>query len=369
MESRFGHDFSQIRVHADETAAEAAHALHANAFATGKDIVFGQGRYAPGTSEGRRLLAHELIHSVQQGAAGKHVTGTIQRDKSTDDQVKSVISPTVTMRETALEEVEGQLAKRLEKRRNEIEALLEQIGPEPKTKAAKKKAEALKTDLAKDLKTILGKPDHSSVSTGLRKDIIESAKHVGSQKLKLKGAKEQWSKYDPIFAGKKVAEAQKAGGLSAAELKALVAQESRDLTENDASGNIAGIAQLGEAEEKRAGGAKGDRKIPEKAIPLAAKLLSLYGADLDKGLSAKPTGEERKKFIMGAYNGGVALIITAQEEAIRMKRSGTTWETLIQGGDRSPLFEAIKEHYASEKWTSKYNEVTEYVEKIYARLQ
>lgn len=66
MESRFGHDFSQVRVHTDAKAAESAQAVNAFAFTLGKDVVFGEGQYAPGTSEGRRLLSHELTHTIQQ---------------------------------------------------------------------------------------------------------------------------------------------------------------------------------------------------------------------------------------------------------------------------------------------------------------
>jgi len=71
MEPRFGHDFSRVRVHADASAAEAAHGVNAQAFTVGNDIVFGAGRYHPSTSQGKLLLAHELTHVVQQsGAAG-----------------------------------------------------------------------------------------------------------------------------------------------------------------------------------------------------------------------------------------------------------------------------------------------------------
>jgi uncharacterized protein DUF4157 len=71
MESGFGHDFSHVRVHADESAAASAKALNAKAFAFGHDIVFGRNRYQPGSSDGRRLLAHELAHVVQQtGSSG-----------------------------------------------------------------------------------------------------------------------------------------------------------------------------------------------------------------------------------------------------------------------------------------------------------
>jgi len=68
FEPRFGFDFSAVRVHADERAADAADAINAQAFTVGPDIHFAQGRFEPGTSSGDRLIAHELTHVVQQGA-------------------------------------------------------------------------------------------------------------------------------------------------------------------------------------------------------------------------------------------------------------------------------------------------------------
>jgi hypothetical protein len=67
FEGRFGHDFSQVRVHTDARAAESARAVNALAYTVGRDVVFGAGQYAPESSEGRRLLAHELVHVEQQG--------------------------------------------------------------------------------------------------------------------------------------------------------------------------------------------------------------------------------------------------------------------------------------------------------------
>lgn len=66
METRFGHDFSQVRVHSDEESAATTRAYGALAYTTGPDIVFGPGQYRPGTASGRRLLTHELAHVVQQ---------------------------------------------------------------------------------------------------------------------------------------------------------------------------------------------------------------------------------------------------------------------------------------------------------------
>jgi hypothetical protein len=65
FEPRFGHDFSQVRVHVDSDAAESALAVHAHAYTVGSDIVFGAGQFEPGTREGQQLIAHELSHVVQ----------------------------------------------------------------------------------------------------------------------------------------------------------------------------------------------------------------------------------------------------------------------------------------------------------------
>lgn len=76
----FGQDFSRIRVHADDRADTAARALGAAAFATGGHIHFARGRYAPGTTAGRHLLAHELAHVVQQrGATGTSTVTAVSR--------------------------------------------------------------------------------------------------------------------------------------------------------------------------------------------------------------------------------------------------------------------------------------------------
>ena len=67
MEPRLGHDFSHVRVHADAEAAASARAVGALAYTVGPNIVFDHGRYDPASAHGRRLLAHELVHVVQQG--------------------------------------------------------------------------------------------------------------------------------------------------------------------------------------------------------------------------------------------------------------------------------------------------------------
>jgi Domain of unknown function (DUF4157) len=69
FEPRFGHEFSRVRVHKDSQADSLARSLCARAFTFGRDIFFRSGEFEPGTSHGRRLLAHELTHTIQQHPA------------------------------------------------------------------------------------------------------------------------------------------------------------------------------------------------------------------------------------------------------------------------------------------------------------
>ncbi len=66
MESRFGYDFGKVKVHTDSQAGKIARDLNAEAFTVGRDIYFGSGRYNPASTEGKRLLVHELTHVIQQ---------------------------------------------------------------------------------------------------------------------------------------------------------------------------------------------------------------------------------------------------------------------------------------------------------------
>src|SRR5262245_21862632 len=65
-EAQHGHDFRRVRVHTDARASESARAVHALAYTVGRDIVFASGQYQPHTKSGRHLIAHELIHTLQQ---------------------------------------------------------------------------------------------------------------------------------------------------------------------------------------------------------------------------------------------------------------------------------------------------------------
>ena len=78
FEPRFGHDFSQVRVHADGKADESARAVNAHAYTAGSHIVFAAGQFSPATQGARGLLAHELTHVMQQTGASV-TSGVVQR--------------------------------------------------------------------------------------------------------------------------------------------------------------------------------------------------------------------------------------------------------------------------------------------------
>ena len=82
MEKRLGYDFKNVKIHTGTIAAKSAQAVNALAYTSGNNIVFNEGQYSPGTENGKKLLAHELTHVVQQQGASNH----IQRKSWSDDE-------------------------------------------------------------------------------------------------------------------------------------------------------------------------------------------------------------------------------------------------------------------------------------------
>jgi hypothetical protein len=81
MEPRFGYDFSQVRVHHDQSASESARDVNALAYTVGKHTVFSAGQYVPGSSSGQKLIAHELVHVIQQSGSQPSVLARQQADE------------------------------------------------------------------------------------------------------------------------------------------------------------------------------------------------------------------------------------------------------------------------------------------------
>lgn len=119
MEPRFGYDFGSVRVHTSPQAARAASSVNALAFTLGNDVVFGAGQYQPGSAAGRRLIAHELTHVVQQGENNSRLPKEIvQRQPITLEEITIVgipanpkLPPFATLRANYIPD--GEQAKRV----------------------------------------------------------------------------------------------------------------------------------------------------------------------------------------------------------------------------------------------------------------
>jgi hypothetical protein len=107
MEQRFGHDFSRVRVHSGAAAEQSARDIDANAYTMGHHVVFGEGRFSPGTESGRRLLAHELTHVVQQRGGAT----SVQRDPKKDAPPPAPVPAAKTDVSIVLSESEADLAE------------------------------------------------------------------------------------------------------------------------------------------------------------------------------------------------------------------------------------------------------------------
>lgn len=105
MEQRIGADFSAVRIHTGIKADNLNRQLNARAFTVGQDVFFGANNYQPHTTEGKRLLAHELAHTVQQ----RESKGAIQRDKNPNKPDRTIIEPSGDKKEDIekLQELHG----------------------------------------------------------------------------------------------------------------------------------------------------------------------------------------------------------------------------------------------------------------------
>ncbi|MBV9109223.1 MAG: transglycosylase SLT domain-containing protein, partial [Gemmatimonadetes bacterium] len=365
------------------------------------------------------LIAHELAHAAQQGAAPRIAgdgaieeelaitpapagaltlmacNGDGDKDKAPPAQPTTTTPPPATTappappppsRITKVEDVrnlhaeedlaaevaggEGELAKRLRQRMAAIDGELATLKDQESDRA--KKLKALK---AKTLEQIIATPD-TIISPDFRKDVIEAAGKLKKKQLKKEAEEKKFHRYDAFFNKADVNTALAGTGFTAADLKAFIAQESLDLVKEDTQGKIAGIAQLGPTEEKEAGGNPGDRLDPEKAILLAAKTIKIKSDRLDKLLSAAVTGDEHRRFVIASYNAGESTVAEAQRLAIAMGRPGTKWSDLTAPGagttpearkKASPFYKAVVAKLSVNP-DSKYHETVEqYVPRIELR--
>jgi peptidoglycan hydrolase-like protein with peptidoglycan-binding domain len=109
MEPRFGHDFSRVRVHTDARAADSAQAVNARAYTVGQHIVFGKQAFSPVEPAGRTLLAHELVHTLQQSGNVQSIqpSGTRERRRPGNFSPIGTGSSVSLMRQTSVEGTEA----------------------------------------------------------------------------------------------------------------------------------------------------------------------------------------------------------------------------------------------------------------------
>ena len=141
MESRLGADFGDVRIHTDSKASESARSVQAHAYTVGNDVVFQSGKYEPESDSGKRMLAHELTHVVQQRSgpvAGTPAPGGIKVSNPSDafeqaaegsaDRVMTGAAPTpaatapaAVQREEDDDELQGSFVQRAEEEEDELQ--------------------------------------------------------------------------------------------------------------------------------------------------------------------------------------------------------------------------------------------------------
>jgi hypothetical protein len=88
-EPRFGYDFSSIRIHDNSQAHQSSASINALAYTQGNHIVFGKGQYQPDTKQGKQLLAHELVHTIQQKGSEQSIQRLVRKDRVNNCEDKS----------------------------------------------------------------------------------------------------------------------------------------------------------------------------------------------------------------------------------------------------------------------------------------
>ncbi|MCI0397886.1 MAG: DUF4157 domain-containing protein [Chloroflexi bacterium] len=330
------------------------------------------GKTTPPASEKKTAPVKEEAKSPPPKA------GEVKPKESEAERVKKDVAAVKSLHieenlKGAVTGAEGALKKAMDRRKATIEKALDEVRPlKGKGAWADEKIKALEGDLGKDLDAVLKTPDSKHVSKDLRDDVIKANEALGKKKTALASGEKAWHVYDAIFASDEVVKTLSKKGFTAADLKALVGQESGDLTRADPAGDIAGVAQMSKEAVEEVGCKAEDRLDPAKAIPCAAKVLVKKGDHLEAALKGKgvdvPSGLEYKKFVFASYNAGAATIATAAKKAKDMGRVATSWAELVKGGDKSPLQAAIKETLPKLTPATKYKETTDYVERILKRI-
>ena len=236
FEPRLGFDFSQVRVHTDQKAADSARAIQARAFTVGQEITFAAEQFAPETEEGKRLLAHELTHVVQQadgresGTTNGHVVARAV-DPSKAEPLRKELDSTLYVNNSTLEELWASLGLDLIEAVNDNRPLTSDTGKNKKKESYRDLW--WRSTLEQNINvTAASRP----VLTAFATDTVELAKsHLQSQHTKLEN----------LIQELKNAAEQKAQIVSSAPTKSNSPEDSnKGLTKNTAEKPIASALGL-----------------------------------------------------------------------------------------------------------------------------
>lgn len=390
-ESRMGHDFSGVRIHADSKAADAAQQVQAKAFTLGKDIAFNSDQYTPGTQEGKKLLAHELTHVVQQsskiqprvqrfrvvnvanvsslkieeweGARGAPATNWTSLQNRMTRRVNIITRWISTY---GNRHASFTLMSRLLKRWPSLKRLLGNARFNPATGVlpANRAMQAARTDELADLTAVRALGRGARFVAGEIQNFLNTLDAYTNSRATLHDERTEYHRFDNLFTARDVqtlvaAITQHGVGWTTADVKAVVSQETGDLTDTSVVGiapkargivtrrarsayhrrTYIGLGQHATAARANAiTWAAGNgvviptrpdpRTIPAEAIKLTAAYLGWVADRMNNGLPAPtPVGDEFKKFVFAAYNWGHGNVLRVTTAAPR-GAGAYTWATV-----------------------------------------
>lgn len=284
MESRFGHDFSRVRVHTDRDAAQSAESIGASAYTVGSDIVFGAGAF------NRQRLAHELTHVVQQGRAGASPAASAEAEAQMNarrvaaglpGQVRTAAAPGTVQ----CEEPDDKKKKKAEKKELENKFSIDStatVGDEVKNKIAFKGEAAISLGPGFTLGHLIVFDKPTLEFEGEKEEVFDPAKpHIpGPQDIKDVKAEAK----APIFKIEKL-KIEKKGFSLGAGFEAGAALKY-------ATGKGVGLGADAQATAEAAYKSPSllPRRFGDLAVGTSAKATGSAGVDLDEKPSAKATG-------------------------------------------------------------------------------
>jgi Domain of unknown function (DUF4157) len=382
MESSFEQDFTQVRVHTDDKAARSAQVVNALAYTVGQNIVFGSGQYAPKMASGKRLLAHELTHVVQQKQSLSPIIQTFRITNAVD-------VPSLTMEEWSTHRVPSkwnQLRNKLGQRDRVITQRLTLVSAGTPQHTTLTNLQARWSSMRSLLSSATfnpatdSLPSRTAINSALtderadRAALTETANRVVRNSIQefidalnaylrdrdtFDAEDTAYHRFDSLFTDPDVRTLLAGishGRFTTADVKALVDQETGDLTNTAIHGissskpgittrrpnrhGFIGLGQHSTSARDEAitwAGSQGvtipprpdPRTVPAQSIKLTAAFIGRVMDMLWPGLPpTKPTGDELKKLVFASYNGGHSNVIRAANSFLRSGSTTYDWDDI-----------------------------------------